>query len=71
MIAHPHLDGYVSEERSKFLRPRLIYVVVLDFYPLCANLHSRTLFLHSARRCDEFVRKLGRAVISYSLLCSW
>lgn len=31
MIAHPHLDGYVSEERSKFLRPRLIYVVVLDF----------------------------------------
>ena len=68
MIAHPHLDGYVSEERSKFLRPRLS---CFRLYPLCANLHSRTLFLHSARRCDEFVRKLGRAVISYSLLCSW
>ena len=86
MIAAVHYDGYsalvkmekshktwffaVSKESSKFLRPRLIRIVVLDFTHYVLVYILVLFFLHFARWPDEDVRKLGRAGCSYFLLRS-
>ena len=86
MIAPVHYEGYsalvkmekshktqffaVSKESSKFLRPRLIHIVVLDFTHYVLVYILVLFFLHFTRWPDEDVRKLGRAGCSYFLLCS-
>ena len=51
------------KESSKFLRPLLTYVVVLDFPP--------SSFFYSLQRRDGVAGELSHGACSYPLFCSW